>query len=63
MTSRKDPQELHNVIEDPAYSEVLAQLIGRLLTWYLETGDVVPHDLDPIAASGLGEVHGKTKYP
>ena len=59
---KKDPQELDNVIEDPVYSGALAQLRSRLLTWYLETGDVVPHDLDPIAASGLGEARGKEKY-
>ena len=42
----QDPQELHNVVDDLAYGEVLAQLKDRLLTWYLETGDVVPHDED-----------------
>jgi len=43
---REDPMELSNVIDDPAYGEVLAYLKERLLTFLLETGDVVPHDTD-----------------
>jgi arylsulfatase A-like enzyme len=43
---RADPGELHNRIDDPALAEVLAGLKERLLTFYLETGDVVPHDTD-----------------
>ena len=43
---RADPGELHNRIDDPALSGVLADLKDRLLTFYLETGDVVPHDTD-----------------
>ncbi len=42
----KDPGELHNVVDDPAYAEVLAQLKDRMLTFFLETGDVVPFDTD-----------------
>ena len=42
----KDPGELRNVIDDPAYAEVLARMKERLLTFFLETGDVVPHDSD-----------------
>jgi arylsulfatase A-like enzyme len=41
-----DPGELHNRISDPALAPVLAQLKERLLTFYLETADVVPHDAD-----------------
>ena len=41
-----DPGELYNRIDDPSLSGVLAQLKERLLTFYLETGDVVPHDAD-----------------
>jgi len=41
-----DPQELHNRIDDPAMAEVLAQLKDRMLTFFLETGDVVPHQMD-----------------
>ena len=43
---RNDPGELHNRIDDPALAGVLAQLKERLLTFYLETSDVVPHDTD-----------------
>jgi len=43
---RADPAELHNRIGDPSLANVLAQLKERLLTFYLETGDVVPHDTD-----------------
>jgi arylsulfatase A-like enzyme len=43
---RDDPAELHNRIDDPALAGVLAQLKERLLTFYLETCDVVPHDTD-----------------
>ena len=42
----RDPAELHNVIEDPAYANVLASLKERLLTHYLDTSDVVPHRTD-----------------
>lgn len=43
---RADPLELHNRIDDPALSSVLARLRDRLLTWYQETCDTVPHDPD-----------------
>jgi arylsulfatase A-like enzyme len=41
-----DPGELHNRIDDPTLTGELAQLKERLLTFYLETADVVPHDTD-----------------
>ncbi len=41
-----DPQELDNRINDPSLAEVLASLKERLLTFYQETCDVVPHDTD-----------------
>jgi arylsulfatase A-like enzyme len=41
-----DPAELHNRIDDPSLADVLARLRERLLTFYLETCDVVPHDTD-----------------
>jgi len=37
---------LNNVSGDPAYAGVLAKLKERMLTWYMETGDVVPFDTD-----------------
>jgi arylsulfatase A-like enzyme len=43
---RADPQELHNRIDDPSLAGELARLKERLLTFYLETSDVVPHDTD-----------------
>jgi arylsulfatase A-like enzyme len=43
---RADPGELHNRIDDPALGSVLSELKERLLTFYLETCDVVPHDAD-----------------
>ena len=43
---RADPGELKNRMDDPALAGVLASLKDRLLTFYLETGDVVPHDTD-----------------
>jgi len=43
---RSDPGERCNLIDDPSMAGVLAQLKERLLTFYLETGDVVPHDTD-----------------
>jgi arylsulfatase A-like enzyme len=43
---RDDPSELDNRIDDPAMTGVLAELKDRLLSFYLETGDVVPHDTD-----------------
>jgi len=38
----RDPRELTNVIHDAAYADVLADLRERMLTWYVETCDVVP---------------------
>jgi len=43
---RADPYELHNRIDDPVLANVLAKLRERLLTFYLETCDVVPQETD-----------------
>jgi arylsulfatase A-like enzyme len=43
---RADPQELHTLIDDPAYTQALVTLKERLLTFYQETCDVVPHTID-----------------
>jgi arylsulfatase A-like enzyme len=43
---RQDPGELDNRIGDPALAGVLAELKERLLSFYLETGDVVPQGVD-----------------
>jgi arylsulfatase A-like enzyme len=42
-----DPRELCNVHGQPAYGAVQQALEGRLLDWFIRTGDVVPHDEDP----------------
>ena len=42
----KDPSEVENVVDDPAYADVLAQLKDRMTTWYMETCDVVPRVTD-----------------
>jgi arylsulfatase A-like enzyme len=41
-----DPRELSNRIDDPALAGVRDRLRDRLLTFFLETGDVVPHTPD-----------------
>ena len=41
-----DPREQHNRIDDPALSDIRAQLKDRLMQFYLETSDVVPHQPD-----------------
>ncbi|MDE2857941.1 MAG: sulfatase-like hydrolase/transferase [Chloroflexota bacterium] len=43
---REDPGELRNLIDDPAYAGILAELRERMLTWYQKTCDVVPYQTD-----------------
>jgi arylsulfatase A-like enzyme len=43
---REDPEELRNIVDDPQHADVLSELKDRLLTFYLETASVVPHDTD-----------------
>jgi len=43
---RADPGETRNVISDEEYREVLMAMKDRLLRFYLETGDVVPREVD-----------------
>ncbi|HBE03087.1 MAG: arylsulfatase [Spirochaetes bacterium GWF1_41_5] len=43
---KKDPDELHNLIRDRDYINVALELERRLLTFYLETCDTVPHKTD-----------------
>ncbi len=38
----RDPREVENRIDDPAYLDVLMALRERMLTWYMETADTVP---------------------
>lgn len=42
----RDPMELENRIDDPALATELLRLKERMLTFFLETGDVVPHQTD-----------------
>ena len=42
----RDPGEIHNCIDEPKYGSILANLKERMLTWYVETCDVVPFDTD-----------------
>jgi arylsulfatase A-like enzyme len=42
----RDPAELRNVIDDPAYAHEVRRHKERLLTWFMETGDVVPFKPD-----------------
>ena len=37
-----DPGETRNLVADPRYAPELARLRDRMLTWYMETSDVVP---------------------
>jgi len=43
---RRDPSELDNHVNDPRLAGTLQALKDRLLTFYLETSDIVPHDPD-----------------
>ena len=43
---RADPQELDNRIDNPALRDVLLDLKERMLTFFLETGDVLPFETD-----------------
>ena len=45
-TCRTDPRETRNLINDAAYGDVLASLKERMLQWFMETSDVVPHEPD-----------------
>ncbi|MFC7624452.1 sulfatase-like hydrolase/transferase [Microlunatus sp. GCM10028923] len=43
---RADPAETRNMINDPGYADVARTLSLRLLAWYQETADAVPHQAD-----------------
>jgi arylsulfatase A-like enzyme len=42
----EDRLEERNVLDDPAYREVLLELKERMLAWYMETCDMVPRATD-----------------
>jgi len=41
-----DPQELHNLVDQQEYADVLSRLKDRMATWYMETCDIVPQKTD-----------------
>jgi arylsulfatase A-like enzyme len=41
-----DPEEMNNIIDDSNYEDILISLKERILTWFLETCDVVPFKTD-----------------
>jgi arylsulfatase A-like enzyme len=43
---QEDPQEMHNRIDDPSLATTQSELKQRMLDFYLETSDVVPHTPD-----------------
>jgi arylsulfatase A-like enzyme len=43
---KNDPAEIHNRIDDPTLASVKGLLQERLIRFFMETGDVVPHHLD-----------------
>jgi choline-sulfatase len=43
---QRDPAELTNCYDDPAYAEVRRQLETRLLDWLVQTSDVTPFEID-----------------
>ena len=43
---KSDPQECCNLIKNPDFSNIILKMKDRLLTFLLETSDVVPHTAD-----------------
>jgi arylsulfatase A-like enzyme len=43
---RADPAELHNLSADPTLASLKGTFQERLIRFFMETGDVVPHQLD-----------------
>lgn len=43
---KNDAEEMNNLIDNLKYTEALTKMKERLLTWYLETCDVVPFEID-----------------
>ncbi len=39
---KRDPNEVHNLIDDPAYKDIVQEMTTVLADWFLETGDEVP---------------------
>ena len=43
---KKDPNELNNVIDEPQYQDKIMKFRMKMLEFYQETSDVVPHEHD-----------------
>ena len=43
---KEDPDELKNLVNDPAHADVVREMRDRMLTWFLDTGDAVPFKWD-----------------
>jgi arylsulfatase A-like enzyme len=41
-----DPEEMNNIIDDLKYKDILTIMKERIVTWYMETCDVVPFEVD-----------------
>ena len=39
---REDPHEMTNLVDDPAYADVVYRMAARLREWQQRTGDDVP---------------------
>ncbi len=56
---KRDPGELNNVVNDPYYSKILLDLKEKMLTFYQETCDVVPFEIDSRFDSGFRRSNNK----
>ena len=43
---KKDPMELHNMIDEKCYQDQIQKMKLQLLTWYMQTTDYVPNRKD-----------------
>jgi hypothetical protein len=43
---RCDPDELKNLVSDPACAGIVREMRDKMLTWFLDTGDAVPFRWD-----------------
>ncbi len=43
---QEDPQEMHNLIDDPAYKDIVREMQFDMLKWLEATSDIVPYEYD-----------------
>jgi arylsulfatase A-like enzyme len=63
---RRDPHETTNLVDDPALADTRHDLRDQLLTWLVETSDVIPVRADPrMEPTLLDQLLGTTRseYP